>query len=162
MRGCNLSSLSITLKAFRKESFNVIKISVCLLPYSRPGTMAVTLEFRLPIAPDLTSLCPSLMLLLNSHWEFSFKGRESLTFFAIKWPWGPWPSKTPQKVVFVFEPKFCETKRPFFSEAMDNHKITISNSKFPKGAIWRGFGRGSSKLWSRNGDDRAFPTHIQY
>ena len=112
---CILSSLSMTLKAFRNDSFSVWKISR-RFPTSPTSaetlgcSSAVPSEFMLPAVLRLISLRTSALFMFTSQWALSLRGSESLTLFATKWPKGPWPSKTPQKTVSFLEPKFWNPK----------------------------------------------------
>lgn len=74
--GCNLSSLSMALYDFRKASLHK--------------------EFSFSCGVTPGSVC------LEAHElraECSLMGKASLTFRATRWPYGPWPSKMPQKIV---------------------------------------------------------------
>lgn len=112
---CILSSLSMTLKAFKNDSFSVWKISTCfsvssssaeVLVSSPADTRAVSPGDVLSVVLVLISLTTSSLFRLTLQWARTFSGRESLTLFATKWPYGPCPSKTPQNIVSVLDPKF--------------------------------------------------------
>ena len=101
-----LSSLSMTLKAFRNRSFKACNFSGFLL-ISRSEKARVSSEVKaassLRVISRRTSLLP---FILTSQLALSFNGSESLTLLATMWPNGPWPSNTPQKTVSVLDPKF--------------------------------------------------------
>ena len=117
--GWSFNSLSITLNAFRNDSFSVVKISggpsfSCgsteFLDSSPRKAKTVSSEVGLPVALMLFSLTKSWLSIFTSQWALSFRGRESLTLLATIWPYGPWPSKTPQNTVSLLEQKFCRQK----------------------------------------------------
>lgn len=83
MLGQNFNSLSVASNAFRNDSLRILKISC-----------SSTLLALLSLAWSITSQC-----------ELSLEGSISLTFLAIRWPDGPWPSNTPQKMVSGLDPK---------------------------------------------------------
>ena len=106
---CNLSSLSVTLKAFRNESFIEKKNSRCSNFCTDIGDLSSSSAYgdkvssRIEPSELQMGLSPKSLYIKSR----SFEGRVSLTFLATIWPCGPWPSKTPQKTVSDLPLKFC-------------------------------------------------------
>ena len=102
--GCNLSSLSITSKSRRWDSFyatNILDSSLCTSPSESLHNLfeSTTSKSLLFAGPGQSAKSSS------SHWFISKLGRESLTLLLTKCPYGPWPSKTPRKLMFSSDPK---------------------------------------------------------
>lgn len=119
--GWTFNSLSINLEAFKRDCFSVRYISGRFsfsstskgsVHSSSMITDAVNSEFTLPGGNPfwLGLLWP---LTLPIHSVHNLRGKESLTFLATRWPKGPWPSKTPQKMVSLLEAKFYNHGTPF-------------------------------------------------
>ena len=91
--GWDLNTLSIALYAFMKASLHIeFSSSSADKPFSDSPLSGFMLLLKQalpePFRPD-SEECKN---------ESSFSGKASLTLRATRWPCGPWPSKTPQKV----------------------------------------------------------------
>lgn len=93
------------------------------------------------IVVSLVSLFPVIL----SQWAFSFRGRESLTFLDTRCPYGPCPSKIPQKIVSSFNPKFWEQQLQNCIQNFNSYIFFSINSE--KKEDWTQTSQTSMESW---------------
>lgn len=122
IKGWSFNSLSINLKALKRDCLSVryisggfsIKSASKDLPHSSSMLVDVVSSWSILARSKPFGWGLFWPLTLPCHWEHNLRARESLTFLATIWPKGPWPSNTPQKMVSLLDAKFCNQEHPNF------------------------------------------------